>query len=577
MKPGDTPSSQPRHGPRVESNDARRLRLASGLVLFVFVTTHLLNHALGLISLAAMEEGRRVFLAVWRNPVGTTLLLFAILIHLALAAWSIYLRRQLRMPFWEALQLILGLAIPIYLIGHVVGTGVANALYGYEDSYKMLLLVHWHLRPELALSQSVLLVIAWAHGCMGIHYWLRQNAWYPRVQMILYTIAVLLPVLALLGYAHAGQFVSALASDPDWIREVRAEARAPNPAAAAMLRELSDTLRLAFGALLALTLAARGVRQFRERSRSVRIAYPGNRVAIVPIGFSVLESSRQERIAHAAICGGRGRCSTCRVRIISGAGTLPLPSPAEARVLTRVGAGPNVRLACQLRPTHNLSVVPLIPPSVAAAESLEQPGVLSGQERELCVLFADLRGFTRLAENRLPYDVVFLLNRYFDAVGAAIESAGGVANQYVGDGVMALFGLNGGPRAGARNALAAALAMQRAMATLSAELHEAIPIALQLGIGIHCGPTVVGHMGRGAASYLTAVGDTVNTASRLQDETKQFACQLIISDRLAQLAGMDVSAFRREEISVRNRTSTIAIHIIENVESLELDPVNAPG
>ncbi len=186
------------------------------------------------------------------------------------------------------------------------------------------------------------------------------------------------------------------------------------------------------------------------------------------------------------------------------------------------------------------------------------------------ILFADLRGFTRIAENRLPYDVVFLLNRYFDAVGGAIEAAGGVANQFTGDGVMALFGLDSGSREGARNALAAAVAMQRAVADLSAELHEELPEGLRLGIGIHCGPTVVGHMGRGTATYLTAVGDAVNTASRLQDQTKAFACQLIISDELAERAGIDVSPFRREEISVRNRANTIGVHIIADVNSLVL-------
>ena len=563
-------TTAPLRGPRVQSRDARRLRLATGLVLFAFVATHLVNHALGIISLDAMEDGRTLFLALWRHPAGTTLLLLAIIVHLLLAAWSIYLRRQFRMPFWEALRLILGLAIPLYLINHAVATGAANALYGYQDTYTMQVLVYWVLRPELGATQGLLLLIAWTHGCMGIHYWLRPQHWYPKVRMVLYTIAVLLPVLALLGFAQAGRFVANLATFPDWVKETRSAARPPNAAQAAILRDTTEQLRLAFAALLVLTLAARGVRQLREARRSVRITYPGGQVVTVPVGFSILEASRQERIAHASVCGGRGRCSTCRVRILAGSGPLPPPGATEARVLARVDAAPDVRLACQLRPVHHLSVMPLIPPSVTPEESLDHPGIMSGQERRLCVLFADLRGFTRIAEKRLPYDVVFLLNRYFDAVGGAIEGAGGVANQFTGDGVMALFGVDSGSREGARNALAAAVAMQRAVADLSAELHEELPEGLRLGIGIHCGPTVVGHMGRGTATYLTAVGDAVNTASRLQDQTKAFACQLIISDELAERAGLDMSAFRREEISVRNRASTIGIHIIEDVKSLAM-------
>lgn len=553
------------------SSDVRRVRLASGLVLFGFVATHLMNHALGLISLAAMETGRWLFLAVWRNPFGTTLLLAAIAVHLGLAAWSIYLRRSLRMPFGEALQLVLGLAIPGLLVNHVFGTRIAHELYGFEDSYTMLVLVYWKLRPDLGAWQTVLLLVAWTHGCMGVHYWLRLSAWYENVRMILYTFAILLPVLALLGFSQAGRFVATLAAYPDWVKQTQEEARIPSASESAQLRESREDIRLTLAALLVLTLGARGLRQLYERSRSVRVTFPGGREVSVPIGFSVLESSRQARIAHASVCGGRGRCSTCRVRVLESSGPLPPPRAAELRVLERVDAAPDVRLACQLRPRHDLTVMPLIPPSVLPSESLLHPGIMAGVEREMCVMFADLRGFTRMAENRLPYDVVFLLNRYFEAVGGAIERAGGIANQFSGDGVMALFGMHSGAEAGAREALFAAREMQRAVAALSAELHEELPAPLRLGIGIHSGPTVLGHMGRGVATYLTAVGDTVNTASRLQDQTKVFGCQLIFSEQVAQRAAIDATPFRREEITVRNRDEPIAVRIVPDVEALPTD------
>jgi adenylate cyclase len=185
-------------------------------------------------------------------------------------------------------------------------------------------------------------------------------------------------------------------------------------------------------------------------------------------------------------------------------------------------------------------------------------------------MFTDLRGFTKIAEKRLPYDTVFLLNRYFETVGGAIEAAGGIPNQFIGDGVMALFGVHAGPEEGARDALAAARTMHRAIADLSAELHEALPSPLRIGIGLHSGPAVVGHMGRGAATYLTAVGDTVNTASRLQDQTKVFACELIISDQVAERAGLETAAFRREQITVRNRAEPVVVWIIKDVADLPL-------
>jgi adenylate cyclase len=548
----------------------RRIRLYSGLILFSFVSSHLLNHALGLFSLQAMEAGRWLFIAVWRNPVGSFLLLGAVSVHLALAFWAIYLRRHLRMPLWQAVQLGLGLFIPLVLVNHALFTRAAAMAYGYQDSYTMLVLLFWQLRPDLGLWQSVLLLAAWTHGCIGIHYALRMRAGYHRWAIVLYTVAILVPVLALLGFAQAGRYVSTLANDPGWLRQTIADAQVPDPAALAALYQTRDSILYALAILLGMTLLARALRYWHEAGRSVRIRYPNQQVVTVPKGFTVLEASRQAGIAHASVCGGRGRCSTCRVRVDAPDGGMPEPHAAEARVLARVGAAANVRLACQLRPQLDIGVTPLIPPSIPPALALAQGQVIAGEERDVCILFADLRGFTSLSERRLPYDVVFLLNRYFDAVGQAIEAAGGVANQFTGDGVMALFGVQGGLQTGARDALRAAAGMQKAIEDLSADLHEELAEPLRLGIGIHCGSTVVGHMGRGVATYLTAVGDVVNTASRLQDMTKKFQCQLIVSAPVAEHAALDTTGLQREQITVRNREQPITIIIIPQVRDIRL-------
>jgi adenylate cyclase len=183
-----------------------------------------------------------------------------------------------------------------------------------------------------------------------------------------------------------------------------------------------------------------------------------------------------------------------------------------------------------------------------------------------------LRGFTLIAEHKLPYDVVFFLNRYFDVVGSAIEQAGGIANQFTGDGVMALFGVQTGPIKGCQQALAAAVAMIRGLAELSLTLVEELEEPLRMGLGIHTGPAVVGRMGRGVALYLTAVGDTVHVASRLQELTKVYGCQLVISDQVAGRVGMDVSTFPRHELTVHNRREPLGIRVIDDVQALTQVP-----
>src|SRR5205823_3360858 len=179
----------------------RSVRLGTGLVLFAYVSTHLVNHSLGLVGLKAMEAGRVVFLAIWRNPVGTVALYGSLALHFALALWSLYQRRQLRMPSWEAAQLLLGLAIPMMLTQHAVGTRLSHEWYGAIDSYRRVLLAFWS-RPEAGVRQALLLVVAWTHGCIGLHYWLRLRPWYPRAAQTLLALALLVPLLALLGYVE---------------------------------------------------------------------------------------------------------------------------------------------------------------------------------------------------------------------------------------------------------------------------------------------------------------------------------------------------------------------------------------
>jgi adenylate cyclase len=196
--------------------------------------------------------------------------------------------------------------------------------------------------------------------------------------------------------------------------------------------------------------------------------------------------------------------------------------------------------------------------------------VRQGRESEIAVLFADLRGFTRMAEHKLPYDVVFLLNRYFEAVGTAITGAGGVTNQFTGDGVMALFGIDDGPTVGSRQALVAARAMVEAVTALSVELAADLPAPLRIGIGVHVGPAVVGRMGWGPSFYLTAVGDTVHVAARLEQATKDYEAELVVSEDVARRAGVDLSAFPRHQLAVRNRAGRVDIRVLARASALDL-------
>ena len=555
----------------------RRLRLATGLILFTFVTVHLLDHAAGIHSVAAMEQGANWIVRVLHLPPVTWTLYIALLVHYLLALWAIYNRRRLlAMPPAEAAQLLLGLMIIPLLAGHVMGTRIAGELYKVYYSHTYVLMGIGVLAPDLGLRQAGAVIVAWTHGSIGLYFWLRLKPWWPRAQPLLFALALLVPTLALCGYYAGIREIAQRAQQDGWIAQQLVELKAPVAAARAHLDAIENQILAAWASGLALALAGRQLRRIIARRRGlVRITFPGGRLLEVGLGTSVLEASRLAGIPHASVCGGRGRCSTCRVRVSHGLAEQLPAAPAESAVLARVGAAPNVRLACQLRPKSDVGVVPLLPATATARDARTRAASrsLQGQEREIAILFADLRGFTRIAEHKLPYDVVFVLNRYFEAMGRAIEEAGGHVDKFIGDGVMALFGTTGDIQLGARQALDAARRMSRNLAELNATLVHDLETPLKLGIGIHVGPAIVGEMGYGRTVSLTAIGDSVNTASRIEALTKDFAAELVVSDSAAAAAGLDRTRWRREATAIRGRDTMVEVLVIPSAADL---PVQNP-
>ena len=258
------------------------------------------------------------------------------------------------------------------------------------------------------------------------------------------------------------------------------------------------------------------------------------------------------------------------MRVLEGHDNLADPSADELRVLKRVGAPPKVRLACQALPSGDISVVPLLPPNATARDAKRRNPDMSGQEKEIAILFADLRSFTQFSEQKLPYDVVFVLNRYFAHMGEAVELAGGHLDKFIGDGVMALFGANTDGDSGARAALTAAKHMSQKLSVLNTQLGDELNEPLRIGIGIHSGPAIIGEMGYGTAFGLTAIGDSVNTASRLEAMTKEFGAQLVFSEDVASKAGLDVSGLTHKTAAIRGREEPISIYVCEDAEKLSL-------
>ncbi|MGO4332020.1 adenylate/guanylate cyclase domain-containing protein [Cupriavidus sp. 2TAF22] len=554
---------------RLRPAGVRSVRLATGLVLFTYVGTHLLNHSLGNISLAWLERDLLVQKFIWQGWLGTAVLYSALVTHFFLGLWALYERRSLNWTPGEVAQLVLGLCIPPLLANHVVNTRVAFAAFGLNKGYAQLLYSFWITSPFFGRVQLTLLVVAWLHGCYGIWFWLRLKPWFAAWRSVLLSVAVLLPVLALLGFLQGGREVIALARDPVWRAAATRPAIVGTDPQNLWLTELRNDFLLFDGGALLLVLAARLVRTARERRIGrLCVLYPDGRKVFAPLGFSVLEASRMAGVPHASACGGRARCTLCRVRVLS---DVPLPAPGEAerRVLERLGAdSQTVRLACQLRPTHDLSVWPLVPPAASTAFLQRRQWDVMPHEQFAAFMFVDMRDSTKLAATRLPFDSLFVVSRFLSAVCSAVVQAGGVPNQFLGDAVLAIFGLSGEPSAACRQALSAVPLVASSIDELNVALEQQLQTTIRFGIGLHCGRAVMGQIGFREHVAFTAIGDPLNVASRLEQLTKELACEAIVSEEVFLHAGVLAADLPQLSARLRGRDDPVSVRVLSRAAQM---------
>jgi adenylate cyclase len=547
----------------------RSSRLWSGVILMVFVTSHLLNHALGIFGVEVMSAVQEWRVAIWRSWPGTVLLFGAVAVHVSLALRRAIGRRTWRMPPMEALQIILGVLIPVMLLRHVVDTRILNSLVGTHDSYVNLLRYLW---PDNALLQSMAVVVVWCHGIIGLHYAFHVRRWYKPLKGYFAILAVLVPVLSLAGFVAAGREAPGLAAP---VENWTAVQIAQHVSALANGR----TILLAFLASLAGMIAFGYIRT--RLTAHVTIRYTGHGEVNAKPGMTLLEISRANGIPHPSACGGRGRCSSCRVLVIDGQSGLEPPNGIEQRMLDRIRASQHVRLACQIRPKADLGVRVLLGTQQMPADSGIPGGALElGVEEELTVLFSDIRGFATLAQNQLPEDVIILLNRVMGEMMQAVEARGGRIAMIQTDGIMAVFGMSGKLRAGSRAALHAAADILKAVHLVNKDIRAALPLPVRVGIGIHSGHVVLSRAEDNAGGQrLVVIGEAVVIASRLEEVTKEFAADCVISTRTITAAGFSLPATAERQVHYKNGASPVLVHVFGDRQELRslLGRVNAPA
>ncbi|WP_353181192.1 adenylate/guanylate cyclase domain-containing protein [Bosea sp. (in: a-proteobacteria)] len=531
------------------SSWSRNIRFVSGLILLAFATSHFLNHAMGIFGVHAMEQVQNWRYWFWHTWPGTVALYASLLLHPLFALLRVAQRRTFKMPAREMLQIALGLAIPLLLVDHIIATRVAGAYFQIDESYRAVLRRIW---PNAALTQSLLLLLVWGHGMIGIHFLLRSRDSYRHWRDVFLLAAILVPLLALIGFFVAARQAILLGLPPELV----------TPAQEAMVSfQVIWAKRLFYGLVAGFMVfvAAREVRMRTARQITMRFVGHGTR-RLAP-GPTVLEMFRRFGIPHAALCGGRARCATCRVLVIDGVDRLPPPAANEARLLRRISAPDRVRLACQIRPRDDLQVQILLASRLNAmpGRSLE-PDATMGR-RDLTVMVADLRAFSALSERQLPQELIGLLNRFFDEMGQAITAHDGRIDAFYGDGFMAVFGLEGSMAKAARAAIAAAADIVRAVEALNREFGAALPLPLRIGIGIHTGNTIVGavendHLGRREIT----VGETVMIASQLEAATRRVLADIVVSEDTVRTAARSYPDATALKVVIKGRETPLGAY-----------------
>ncbi|MDJ0778372.1 MAG: adenylate/guanylate cyclase domain-containing protein [Gammaproteobacteria bacterium] len=539
-----------------------RIRLGSGILLAVYVAQHLLNHAFGIVSIEAAEIYRKSVGAVFQATPVLIAFYASVMLHAAVALRSVYRRSSLRMPLWQWLQLLLGLSIPPLVAGHAIGNR-GYALLGDLDPNYYYVVTSMALDPVTLIKLALLVPLVWLHMAIGLHFWLRLKSAYSRFLPWLFALAVLVPALALTGILHMLQQASTWAGDRDRLDQIYAALREMSRADLRFLQGLETQAWIAMAALLGLTLLARQLRLWRQARRgSYRIEHPARPGLRAVYGPSLLDALRQARVPHASVCGGRGRCTTCRVRVGEGLAQLPPPNDLERAALQRIDAPADVRLACQLHPRTDLAITPLVQAGQTLAASLHAGGV-QGHEEYVVAMFVDMRGSTSLGERVLAYDVVFILNRFFTELSEALQQSHGHYAQFAGDGLMALYGLDPARKPHAcADALAGAREMFRRIQALNLQLQREFGESVKMGIGIHGGEAIVGTMGPPKTPLLTAVGDNINIAARLEAQTKTLDCDLIVSLETLEREAIEVAPESLREVEVRGRENHVRVSLL---------------
>src|SRR3984893_1028324 len=283
----------------IRSVGVRQIRLACGIVLFAYLLSHFINHALGNISPVALATGVGYHTAFWKSLPIATAVYAAETAHVGLGIWAFYQRRQFHWKAIEPIQLVLGLSIPALIITHLAGVRFDDVLFQHQKLYPQVFYSYWIIWPYKMWLMFIVLIVSWVHGCIGLYFWLRIKAFFKTAAPFLLAAAVLIPTLAMLGLYQGGRRVVHDSGTPQWKADNLSRRQVGTAAEQDIIDSSVDYFLIGYVGLIGFVLIARGVRTLNERRGGViSLSYGNGRTVRVPKGLSVLEASLRNNVPH---------------------------------------------------------------------------------------------------------------------------------------------------------------------------------------------------------------------------------------------------------------------------------------
>lgn len=305
----------------------------------------------------------------------------------------------------------------------------------------------------------------------------------------------------------------------------------------------------------------------------MKIRFFGERVISIRENQTILEASLSAGINHFHVCGGKGKCTTCRIMVLEGAENLSAPNKKELKLRDAIKMTPDLRLACQTTMNAEHVVVErIIRDESDLSQYLSNTGTdpdyvglrAVGEEKYLVLFFLDIRNFTPFIETYLPFDVMFITRKLFNTFDKVVHAHNGKIIENVGDELYVVFGLEGSIRHAADAAISTGHAILAELDMLNKEYFvKYFNREFEIGIGIHAGKVIIGEFTINGHAKTNVMGLAVNIASRIQDATKEFNNSFIVSEEVIKHSSHKVLNSLLA-VSLRGSSNRYVIHLLGN-------------